>query len=169
MKLFYLTTAVLSLFIIGCSHTYEVSKYLSKEELYKEFNESARDKDELRITFTNDSSIFVYNGATIKNDTIFLNDISLSKYNSQISVSQIKQISYNNHFKGAVPGFLLGTVGGGAIGATGWIYHPEDEGMGGTPRFNQSTATIIGAIFGLFSGTMIGIVCGFNYYFLFNP
>ena len=73
MKLFYLTTAVLSLFIIGCSHTYEVSKYLSKEELYKEFNESARDKDELRITFTNDSSIFVYNGATIKNDTIFLN------------------------------------------------------------------------------------------------
>lgn len=167
MKLFYLATVVVSLFIIGCSHTYEVTKYFSKEELYKEFNESARDKDELKITFTNDSSISVYNGGVIRNDTIFLNDTSLSKYNSQIPISQIKQISYNNHLKGAIPGLLIGTVAGGAFGATGWVFRPE--GGGNNPTFDQSTGTIYGLIFGFFSGAMVGIVLGFNYYFLFNP
>ena len=165
IKLF--CTPILFSLFIGCSHTYEVSKYFYKEELYKEFNESAQHRDELKITFTDDSSIFVYNGAEIRNDTMFLNDTSLLNYNSKIPISEIKQASYNNHLKGAVPSFLLGTLAGGAIGTTGWIYHPE--GGGNHPTFNQFEATIIGAIFGLFSGAMIGIVYGFNYYFLFNP
>ncbi len=168
MKKLYASLTILFLFIFGCSHTYEVSKYYSKEDLYKEFNESAQNKDELKITFTNDSSIFVYNGAEIRNDTMFLKDTSLLNYNSKIPISQIKQLSYNNHFEGALPGLLLGTVAGGAIGATGWIYHPEGGGMGGTPTFSQFQATIFCAIFGLFSGAMTGIVLGFNYYFLFN-
>ena len=169
MKKLYASLTILFLFILGCSHTYEISKYYSKADFYKEFNKSAQDKDELKITFANDSSIFVYNGAEIRNDTMFFNDMMLSNYSPPIPISQIKQASYNDHFKGAVPGFLIGIVAGGVIGATGWIYHPEGGGMGGTPTFSQSQATIFGAIFGLFSGAMTGIVLGFNYYFLFNP
>ena len=43
------------------------------------------------------------------------NNIESFKLVPQIPISQIKQVNYNNHFKGALPGFLLCTVAGGAI------------------------------------------------------
>jgi hypothetical protein len=163
MKVFHLLIPILFLFIIGCSHTYEVSKYYSKKDLYKEFNKSASNK-ELNIVLRNDSSFNGFKGI-INDDTLLLN------YNSPIKkyllISNINKVSYKNHWKGIVPGFLLGIISGSAIGSTGWIWRPKDGGN--NPHFDQFMATIGGALWGAIIGSVLGYIIGYKYYFHFNP
>ena len=166
MKIFYLSIPIIFLFIIGCSHTYEVSKYYSKSDLYNEFNGSAQNQ-ELKVTLTNDSSFVVSNGARIKNDSMLFNNKMFLNYNSQLPIAEVKQASYNNHLKGIIPGFLIGTISGGIIGATGLLGKPKDGGN--HPQWNQFESTIGGAILGLIVGSVVGTIEGFNYYFEFNP
>jgi len=162
MKLFYIP--ILFLLLIGCSHTYEVSKYYSEEDLNKDFNKSAPSK-ELKVVLTNDSSFNVFKGVIV-NDTMLLNYNSLSTIKS-IPLSTINEVSYKNHWKGIVPGFLLGVIVGGTLGTTGLLGKPKEGGI--NPRFDQFTATIGGALLGVIVGSVVGYIIGYKYHFQFNP
>ena len=161
MKLLSLVIPITFLFLIGCSTTSKVTDYSSKEEFFKDFNNSVYDRQELKITLTNDSST-VSDGAQIRHDIMFLNDMMLSN-NSQIPITKIKQVSYNNHIKGAVPGFLLGTVAGGVLGAA--ILRPPSGGN--STGVNHFGAVAAGSAIGLCVGVMVGIIIGYNHYFIF--
>jgi len=164
MKLFYLTVAIVFLFIIGCSHTYEVSKYYSKEDLKKEFNRSAPSKV-LKVVLTNDSSFNVFKGVIV-NDTMYLNYNSTNTIKS-IPVSTVNEVIYKNHWKSILPGFLLGGIVGGTLGTAGLLGRPKDGGN--NPKFDQFTATIGGALLGTIVGSVVGYIIGYKYHFQFNP
>lgn len=83
---------LIPLFSIGCSPTYTLKDYSSKEKFYKDFNNFAVDKN-LRIIFINDTSITAPYGAVISNDT--LNAITnVQKIEKTLTKSEIKEINY---------------------------------------------------------------------------
>ena len=92
MKKFNLLIHILSLFVIGCSTTYRVSDYPFRENVYADFNNSARNK-ELKITLNNDSTVTAYFGGKILNDSLFI--ITPVKINE----NEVKEIIYNNDSK----------------------------------------------------------------------
>ena len=51
--------------LMGCSSTYKVEENFSKEELFKDFNNSAQNK-KVEVILNNDSSLTVPEGAEIK-------------------------------------------------------------------------------------------------------
>ncbi len=159
MKLFYISSPILFLFLIGCSSTYRITNYSSKEDFYNKFNESAEDRI-MTITMINDSSFYL-NKARINNDILLYS-------NAQIPISEIKQASYNNHLQGAIPGLFIGPLVGAIFGSTGWIIRPTS---GGNPPyvFDKTEATMIGFAIGLGVGAMVGIIVGHDHCFLFNP
>ena len=166
-KTSYLFILNIFLFLVGCSTTYKVTNYSSEEEFYKDFNNSAYNREDLKITLSNDSS-FVSIGAIIRNDTIFYNDTRILSYNSWIPMKEINKASYNNHLQGAIPGLFIGPVAGAILGSTGWIIKPK---MGGNAPFlfDRSKATVLGSLLGLGVGTMVGIILGYTHYFIFSP
>jgi hypothetical protein len=101
MRIFYLTPALLAyLFFIGCSSTYRVSDFTSKDEFIKDFNSSAKDK--LLKVFLNHSSligdsIFMSEkGAYISNDSLVCTWESLMEEYT-LRKEEVKEIIYSVH------------------------------------------------------------------------
>jgi len=92
MKIFYLITTLLTLFLIGCSSTYKASDFPSKDKFYDDFNKSARDKS-VEIILNNDSSFTDDSGAFISNDS--LSYIIVVQKEKIITKNEIKNIIYS--------------------------------------------------------------------------
>ena len=101
MKIFYFYIVAFALILIGCSPTYKISDFSSRDKFYGDFNNFARNKN-VKITFTNDSSFYVDNGAEIVNDTLYYLGIEINSGNKRITVSDIKELNYtSNDYKSA--------------------------------------------------------------------
>ncbi|MGA7721951.1 MAG: hypothetical protein WCA84_12355 [Ignavibacteriaceae bacterium] len=94
MKIFYLLIPVLPLLLIGCSSTYNVADFPSKDKFYADFNKSASDKS-LKIIMNNDSTINAGNGALISNDSLLIT-IPVQK-EEKISRDNIEELIYNSY------------------------------------------------------------------------
>jgi hypothetical protein len=93
MKIISLLIVFSTLLIIGCSSIYTVKNFPSKEKMYRDFNKTAANKT-LKVTFTNDSSFALEDGANIENDSLFF----IAGYNTKkikISPSEIKNVKYS--------------------------------------------------------------------------
>ena len=102
MKIFYLLIPVLLLlFLIGCSSTYRISSFSSKNNFYEDFNIFAKSKS-IKVTLTNDSSFVICNGAKIENDTLYYFIDNIITGNKTIALSETKEIIYtSNDYKSA--------------------------------------------------------------------
>jgi hypothetical protein len=89
------------IFLIGCSSTYTISDFSSKDKFYDDFNNFADNKT-LKITLNNDSSFISNEGTKITNDSLIL----LYQYQSNtidtVHQQDIKKIidyydEYSNH------------------------------------------------------------------------
>ncbi|MGA7719569.1 MAG: hypothetical protein WCA84_00200, partial [Ignavibacteriaceae bacterium] len=95
MKKFNLLILILSLFVIGCSSTYKVSDFTSRDKFYNDFNKFVRDKS-VKVTLVNDSSFYVENVAQIKNDTIYSFGQEIITRNKKIPSSDTVEINYTD-------------------------------------------------------------------------
>ena len=93
LKLFFF---LCSLIFVGCSSTYTVSDFPSKEKLYQYFNDAGKDKS-VKIILTNDSSFNVNGGIIIKNDSLY--EKIYTPERGKIALSEIKNIEYLNDYK----------------------------------------------------------------------
>ena len=91
MKLFYFSVPIIFLLFIGCSSTYRVTDYPSKEKYHESVNSFIKYTDVNVITA--DSSLTAKEGSKIKNDTL---DVikSIQEKKEQISLRDIKEIKY---------------------------------------------------------------------------
>ena len=96
MKIFDLLILLLSLLVIGCSTTYRVSDFASRDKFYNDFNKFAKDKS-VKVTLVNDSSFYINNGAAIVNDTLYYLGKDILTGNKKIALSETKEINYTSN------------------------------------------------------------------------
>ncbi len=103
MRKNYLSVIAIFVFVFtGCSSIYTVKDFSSKHELYQGFNEFAGNK-KINVTFLNDSSITLENGAIVKNDTLFAVGYKYNKIYRTIPLKNIRNIDYTSYdYKSAV-------------------------------------------------------------------
>ncbi|MHB8581152.1 MAG: hypothetical protein ACYDA4_15020 [Ignavibacteriaceae bacterium] len=95
MKKVCLILAGISL-LAGCSSTYRLNDFSSKEKFYGDFNNFARNKN-VKVTLSNDSSFSLTNGAAIENDTLYSPGEEIKSGIKKIAVSDIKEINYTSN------------------------------------------------------------------------
>ncbi len=89
MKLFYLVIPIALVFFIGCSSTFKVTDYSSKEKFYEDVNNSIKNRDFNLVTA--DSSFTALAGSIIKDDSLK----TTSKFQEKIiPLKDVKSIKY---------------------------------------------------------------------------
>ncbi len=105
---------------------------------------------------------------SITKDTIkFLGLKTIIEENVLTPMDNVKSVSYKNHWKGIIPGFGAGIIGGFAIGATGWVFNFKEGGN--NPRFDPLQSSIAGAFLGILIGSVVGYIIGYDINYQFNP
>jgi hypothetical protein len=95
MKIYYLLISLSSLLLIGCSSTYKVSDFPSRDKFYEDFNNFSGYRI-MDVTLKNDSTFKVPVGAKIFNDTlIFMSLTNNQKREEIILKNDINNISFN--------------------------------------------------------------------------
>ncbi|MHB8580580.1 MAG: hypothetical protein ACYDA4_12085 [Ignavibacteriaceae bacterium] len=92
MKYIYFLIMFFFLFLIGCSSTYKITDFPSKDQFFADFNKSAKDNS-LKVFLKDDSTITSNDGARISNDSLLL-PIQVQKV-ERISKDKINDIKYS--------------------------------------------------------------------------
>jgi hypothetical protein len=92
MKILILITAVFALFLTGCSSTYKVSDFSSKDKFYEVYNKFAKDRN-VEVNLINDSTFTASEGTKILNDTLIV--VILVPKKEKLSKDEIRDIKYS--------------------------------------------------------------------------
>ena len=164
MKIYCLTGLIVSLFFIGCSSTYKVSDFSSKDKFYENFNKFADNKN-MKVTLTNDSSFIAEGNTKVSNDTLIITMNVKNDIYKSLPLIKIREISYKNHWLGIPFGFLDGLVIGTGLGIIVSKSQSDQTGK----NTDLVSPIIIGATGGSIIGIIVGWFVGWNYTYQFNP
>lgn len=106
MKIFCLIIPLCSIYLFGCSSTYKVSDFSSKDKFHEDFNKFANNKT-LRVILNSDSSFICDNGAQISNDSLTYAVTIQGKM--ELTSREVKKIDYDNY--GNLSGNIMLTSG----------------------------------------------------------
>ena len=96
MKSIYFAVTFIFLLFIGCSSTYRVNDFSTKEKFYDDFNNSFKTK-EVKVTLINDSSFTANEGAVIKDSTLISYVKVKEKKNMFLARSDLREINFENN------------------------------------------------------------------------
>jgi hypothetical protein len=115
-----------------------------------------------QLELSNGITLDATNIRTVNDSIKFDSEFS---YQKGIPIDKVRSLSYNNHWKGVLPGFLGGALSGAIIG--GLVLKPKS---GGNPPLQVNTfqAAVEGAAIGIIIGPIIGYIIGHNYNFEFR-
>ncbi len=91
MKSFYVSIPIIFLFLIGCSRTYRVINYPSKEKFHNDANGSMKIRDVNVVTI--DSSFTALEGTQIKDDSLYV-ITQIQEKKEKIPLKDTKEIKY---------------------------------------------------------------------------
>jgi hypothetical protein len=109
MKIYYILSASLILFLTGCS-TYTIKNFSSKEKFYQDFNKAAKNKD-VSITLVYGRSFDIDNGVVLENDSLISYEKSGIKGKMTVPLADLTDLIYTdkNHYSASVI-FKNGTI-----------------------------------------------------------
>ena len=169
MKLYYLSLIIIFMFLIGCSTTYKVTNYVSKEDLYKKANSSMKSRDVNVVTI--DSSFTAFEGSRIKDDSLQI----VAKIQETLSLKDIKKIKYYGNAYEEPSAYIwlkngkelkqnkVKIISDSTIQFSNFIMTNEYIPVDKVKIISYKTwwqSTLIGIPFGLVSGTLIGGMLG---------
>jgi hypothetical protein len=93
---------LLSLLFMGCSSTYTIKDFTSKDKFYEDFNSSAKSKD-VNITLMNDSSFTINDGVVLENGILFSVE---GKDKKSFPLSDVAEIKYTKNDSASASIFL---------------------------------------------------------------
>ena len=167
MKNYYsLLTILLFLFLVGCSSTYTLKDFSSKEKFYEDFNKYMSNRL-VKVTFVNDSSFIISENVKISNDSVLLLSTGQNII-SNFPLEKVKEIRnihiHNNQLNGLWMGssfcFLL------SIPIIEVIRESSNDPPSALPTFPASFGFAgLGGLIGLGIGSMVDK----TYIYQFNP
>jgi hypothetical protein len=165
MKYYYLISLIFLAFLIGCSSTYSVSDFSSKEKFYDDLNKSMHDKS-IKVILINDSSYVINNNVRISNDSLVLLNPEESVGNN-LALEKVKKISSINKGNKILTGLWVGA-------STGFLISLPMIAMnnrGGNHGSTQSLfpASLVYTASGGIIGVAIGSIFDRTYIYQFNP
>jgi hypothetical protein len=115
---------------------------------------------------------FLAEDIQISNGEMRFNNIKYRDVKSSLSISEIKEISYDNRWKSAINGLLIGTLSGVITGAFTHIIpaterHPSFNPPYQKSEYNRLTSLVIGTLTGAIIGTITGWLIGYNIIYRF--
>jgi hypothetical protein len=156
MKKYYSALFLLALILMGCSSTYTIKNFSSKEKFYKDFNSSVGSKD-MNITLSNDSLYEISGGGLLKHDTLYT-----SEYIFPVNI--IKTVQYKTTLKSTLFGIFCGELVIGIAG--GNILHNNINKLDFASTLMYGSIVVIsGGIIGGIAGYFIG----WDVTYQFNP
>jgi hypothetical protein len=87
---------ILAFFLMGCSSTFNINMYSSKEGFYEVVNKSITD-NEIKVVLMNDSTISLGNGAFVDNDTLFIEKDVFEIIHKNCLLAELKKIDYKDN------------------------------------------------------------------------
>ena len=93
MKKPYLLLFALFLLTAGCSSTYTIGDFISKQKFFESYNGFAKEKN-VKIILTSDSAFYSNNMTEIDNDTLYVLNKVTVKREFKILSNEIKSIHY---------------------------------------------------------------------------
>ncbi|NCQ17593.1 MAG: hypothetical protein GW805_04640 [Ignavibacteria bacterium] len=93
MKNIYFAGAFIFIFFTGCSSTYTVTDFGTKEKFYEEFNNNFKDR-EAKVTLVDDSSFIAQNGVEINHDTLLSFKKLEEKIHRRFALSDVTDIYF---------------------------------------------------------------------------
>jgi hypothetical protein len=141
--------------LIGCSSSYTLSHYSTKDRFYRDFNNSVGDKD-LKITLVNDSLYLTTGGGVIKHDTLYTPA-------NAFPVENIKTINYTNTLITTIFGVVIGGLAL-TIPATAILVNNVNAFNFASAFTYYSIAMLSGCVLGGITGSYIGwdVIYRFN-------
>ncbi|MFA6980186.1 MAG: hypothetical protein WC209_12780 [Ignavibacteriaceae bacterium] len=94
MKNVLIEVALVFILFAGCSTTYKVTNFSTKEKFYEEFNNSFKER-ETKVTLVNDSSFFVRSGVEINHDTLLSFEKLEEKIHRRFALSDVADIGFS--------------------------------------------------------------------------
>lgn len=152
---------MLTILSAGCSSTYKITDFSSKENFYETLSNSTQSNTSDIILF-NDSAFTGVGEIKILNDTLSFIDKNISLAPFAFPVQNVKEIKVYNHWSGVKNGALTFLVLGSFSGFA--IYMTEETNRGG-----PTSALYVTPIASSLIGALIGGIIGHNYIFEFNP
>ena len=162
MKIFYLTGLINSLLFIGCSSTYTFFDFSSKEKFYEDFNNSNKSQ-EVQLTLTNDSTLNLNGHVNIINNMIYYFGVDTTVLHTGISIKDVKQIKYKNHWAGISTGIVSGFVLGFGTSLIDLSLSKDQV------KNERYVSVLIPSPIGIILGGVVGYVFGWTYTYQFNP
>ena len=154
-----------SLFLFGCSATYRIGDFSSKDKFYEDFNKSASSKS-LNIILNNDNTFSAGSGAMILNDSLFF--LVQSQRDEKIKRDKIKDIQYTGSDMSNLYAIIelkngnkataknVNILSDSSINATVYYHIKKQISIDGIKSINYKNHWL-----GLTKGAIIGTVGGF--------
>ena len=96
MKNIYLAGVFIFLLFTGCSSTYKVTDFPSKEKFYEEFNDTFKDR-EAKVILTNDSDFTADKGVVVKNNLVVCYSTLEDKRPQKFILSNLSAVSFSGN------------------------------------------------------------------------
>ena len=148
MKRIIILVLITSLFISGCSHGLNITKYDSSLQFYKKINNMCEGVDNIILRTTDGKELKVNNFVMMPDSSQYIN--LLNNKPEFINTDSLKEMEYKETAWGIIDGATLGCLSGFTVSALiSWAAVPKGDGWGA-----------IGAAMITFAVTILGLVGG---------
>lgn len=117
------------------------------------------------------ANILLRNGRELLTENVKILSDSTMQFtnvaNIHLPLFELNKINYTNHWKGALPGLVVGSFIGFLAGGTGLVFNIK-EGQN-QPKRDYKAGGIAGAFTGMIIGGVLGYIVGWDNTYLFNP
>lgn len=165
MKNLSLLIPIFIFFIAGCSSTYRVNDFSSKEKFYEDFNKSMHNKS-VNVLLANNSSFISSGNVLISNDSLIFSNPN-EKVMNILPVVQVKEISSISKRNNTLTGLWIGATFGFLISFPMIAMNNTDGNHAKHQAFFP--ASLVYTASGGLIGFVIGSILDKTYTYQFNP
>jgi hypothetical protein len=149
------------------SNTFDI---IPKQDINKVINFYDENSNQtIKILLKNGNEINEKDIGYLPDSSIKIAVTKIINFDKSIPLTNVKEISYNRHWLGIIPGFFAGIPIGAFLAEAKLIPSSHTDGNSNVATYDYINATLIGIPVGIIIGSTVGWFIGYTYTYQFNP